>query len=104
MKLQETLRANRNTEQALAELKEKLGIKTNRHPWYPNLIQFKYDQIASQMSEQIVQESRGIILGETDDWEVVARPFDKFFNHGEGHARPIDWATARVQEKLDGSL
>jgi Phage integrase family/RNA ligase len=35
---------------------------------------------------------------------VVSRSFDKFFNFGEGHGRPIDWKTARVMEKLDGSL
>jgi T4 RnlA family RNA ligase len=43
-------------------------------------------------------------LDSADDWRVVARPFDKFFNLGEGHAAAIDWSTARVQEKLDGSL
>lgn len=37
---------------------------------------------------------------------IVCRPFDKFFNSGEpDHKRePMDWATARVYEKLDGSL
>jgi len=33
-----------------------------------------------------------------------AYPYRKFFNYGEGHAAPIDWATAQVNEKLDGSL
>lgn len=56
------------------------------------------------MGESIVQECRGIILDESKDWSVVCRGFDKFFNLGEGHAADIDWATAHVQEKLDGSL
>jgi len=51
-----------------------------------------------------VQECRGLILDEAANWTVVARPFDKFFNDGEGHAADLDWFTARVQEKLDGSL
>lgn len=33
----------------------------------------------------------------------MARPFDKFFNYGEHLAAKIDWATARVVEKLDGT-
>lgn len=80
------------------------AIKAKRHPRFPNLVLLKYDQIASPFGERIVQECRGIILDEADDWRVVSRAFDKFFNHGEGNAAPIDWATARVQEKLDGSL
>lgn len=88
----------------LSGLKTQFGIKSNRHAKYPNLVQFKYNQIESPMGERIVQESRGIILDESNGWRVVARPFDKFFNYGEGHAPKIDWATARVQEKVDGSL
>ena len=80
------------------------NIKVKRHPKYPNLVQFKYDQIESLMGDPVVQECRGLILDERDNWAVVARPFDKFFNYGEGHAAEIDWDTAKVQEKLDGSL
>ncbi len=87
-----------------AELLATYSVKNKRHGRYPNLVQFKYDQIESPMGSPLVQECRGVILDEDNNWEVVARPFNKFFNHGEGHAAPIDWATARVQEKLDGSL
>lgn len=69
-----------------------------------NLVLFKYDQINSPMAENIVQESRGVILDAANNWNVVARAFDKFFNHGERHAAEIDWTTAKVQEKIDGSL
>ena len=31
-------------------------------------------------------------------------PYRRFFNLGEAHAAAIDWATAEVMEKLDGSL
>lgn len=87
-----------------AVLLERFAIKTRRHTSHPNLVLYKYDQIASPFAEPIVRECRGIVLDESDGWRVVCRAFDKFFNHGEGHAAPIDWATARVQEKLDGSL
>lgn len=85
-------------------LRTQYGITTRPHSTYPNLVLFKYNQIESPFAERIVQECRGIILDSANDWAVVARAFDKFFNHGEGHAAPIDWNTAQVQEKVDGSL
>jgi hypothetical protein len=56
------------------------------------------------MGEKVVQHARGVILNESDNWAVVAWPFNKFFNYGEGHAHQIDWSKALVQEKADGSL
>lgn len=98
--LQRFLRGNGTLE----ELKEKYSISATQHKKYPNLYLFKYDQIESPFSEQIVRESRSIILDKSKDWAIVARAFDKFFNFGEQLAAQIDWKTARVQEKLDGSL
>lgn len=100
-RLQEALRSGDET---LATLEYKLFLKVKRHGRYPNLVQLKYDQISSPMSNPLVQEARGIILDADDDWKVIARPFDKFFNLGEGFAAPVSWPTARVLEKLDGSL
>lgn len=86
------------------ELLSKYAIKAKRHPKYPQLVQFKYNQIESPMGDPIVQSARGIIMDENDSWKIIAYPFNKFFNYGEIHAAAIDWSTARVQEKLDGSL
>lgn len=86
------------------ELLAKYAIKHRRHGIHKNLVLLKYHQTESPFAEQLVRECRGIVLDEADNWEVVSRAFDKFFNHGEGHAADIDWSTARVQEKLDGSL
>ena len=88
----------------LADLESRYGIDAKRHGKYPNLVLLKYNQIESPMGEPIVQECRGLILDENDSWKVISRPFDKFFNIEEGHAAKIDWSTARVYEKLDGSL
>lgn len=88
----------------LSELQTLWGIESRRHGTYPNLVQLKYNQISSPMHEAVVQESRGLILDQDDDWRIIAWPFRKFFNAGEPHAATIDWTTARVQEKLDGSL
>lgn len=89
---------------SLEELTAKYAIAIKRDSDYPHLCLFKYSQIESPMGEPIVQESRGIILDSSDNWRIVSRPFDKFFNTGEGHAAKIDWTKAIVQEKLDGSL
>ncbi len=101
MKLELQKYLESNTPESLTE---KYGIAVKRHPKYPNLILFKYSQIESPMSEKIVQESRGIILNEADNWNVVSFPYTKFFNHGEGHAAKIDWNSAVIYEKVDGSL
>jgi hypothetical protein len=79
-------------------------ISSKQHKKYPNLYLFKYDQIRSNMRDPLVQECRGIILDRDDDWKIVAYPYNKFFNYGEAGAAEIDWRTAKVYEKLDGSL
>lgn len=88
----------------LEELKAKYAIDATRHKLYPNLVLLKYNQVESPFAEPLVRSARGIILDEADHWRVICLRFDKFFNYGEGHAASIDWKTARVQEKVDGSL
>lgn len=88
----------------LEDLKARYHVQARPHGVYPNLVSLKYNQVESPMGEPIVQRCRGIVLDRDDDWRAISRPFDKFFNYGEGHAAPIDWSTAVVQEKLDGSL
>lgn len=68
-----------------------------------NLIMFKYSQQDSDFSNDIVKECRGIILDE-DTFEPVSVPYFKFFNYGEPNAASIDWKSAIVLEKIDGSL
>jgi hypothetical protein len=88
----------------LADLLERYAITAKEHPAFPGLYLLKYNQIASDFAEPIVRECRGIILDSRGKWRVVARGFDKFFNHGEPNAAALDWSTARYLEKLDGSL
>ena len=71
----------------------------------------KYNQFATDMSYRVSRECRGCILRvvhdegfNSDCIYYVCRPFDKFFNYGEEFAADIDWKTARVTEKVDGSL
>lgn len=68
-----------------------------------SLILFMYDQISSNFDIPLVQECRGIILEEVT-FQVAAMAFRKFYNVQEGRAAKIDWATASVLTKLDGSI
>lgn len=99
MKLQEYLR-----EKGLEKLCQDYKIKAHRHQKYQSLVCLKYSQIESPMAEKVVQQSRGIILDSSKNWKIVSYSYDKFFNYGEPLAVNIDWDTATVYDKLDGSL
>lgn len=68
-----------------------------------NLIMFSYNQLSSDFTNPVVKECRGIIL-EDKTFRPVCVPFFKFGNYGESYVDTIDWHSARVQEKVDGSL
>lgn len=73
--------------------------------WQDDYVLLQYQQLNSDFSQRIVQESRGSIFrkDESGKWMYVCRPFDKFFNHGQSGAAEIDWTTARVLSKVDGA-
>ena len=67
-------------------------------------IMFKYNQLSSDFNIPMVREARGIIFRK-GEWEnPVCWAFNKFFNVQESFADEIDWNTAFVTEKIDGSL
>jgi hypothetical protein len=72
---------------------------------YDKKILLKYDQLSSPtlMGLPEMQDCRGLIL-EKGTWKVMSLAFRKFFNAEEGNAAKIDWNTANVLEKLDGTL
>ena len=63
---------------------------------------FNYS-FGADFSNKIVQEARGIII-DLKGLKVACWPFRKFGNYTEEYCDDIDWSTARVQEKLDGSI
>lgn len=67
-----------------------------------NLASFNYN-IGADFTDPIVCEARGLIVN-TKTKKVVCFPFKKFGNYGESYADEIDWDSARVQEKIDGSI
>ena len=70
---------------------------------YESKILLKYNQIDSDMSLKEVRESRGLIL-ERGTWKILSMSFEKFFNSAETYAAKINWDTAHILEKEDGSL
>jgi RNA ligase len=69
-----------------------------------DLLIFSYTQQAVYAAEWNFFErvSRGLIINR-ETGEIVARPFDKFYNWGEG-GRTADASIVNVTEKVDGSL
>lgn len=99
LKLQEFIVKNSDWRSKLAEAPYYITIKEDN-----NLIIFSYNLVkGSDFTNPIVRECRGIIL-EKESWDVVCRGFDKFGNYGESYVPELDWYTATVTEKIDGSL
>lgn len=85
---------------SLDKLEEDHGVYASP---YNGKISFNYSQIEAKSSDKLANQCRGLILRE-DTLELVAYPFDRFLNYGEGHAADIDWDSAKFEDKLDGSL
>ena len=94
--LQKFIKENPNNWRQLLEDKH-VRIKEDEHFYI-----FNYG-IGADFFDIVVRNCRGIIL-DKDDFSVACYPFDKFGNYGEPYVDKIDWQTARVQEKLDGSI
>lgn len=80
----------------------------SKEPYFINIkeddefILLYYSSIMSDFSIRMVRECRGIILDK--NYNILCYPFDKFGNYHESYVDEIDWNTASVQEKIDGSL
>ena len=70
---------------------------------YEHKIVLKYNMIDSPLGTEEAQDARGLIL-EKGTWRVMSLAFRKFFNAEEEKAAKIDWSTAFVLEKVDGSM
>lgn len=105
--VQDYLRKFSSPQEALAAIREEFGIHSTGHKKYTNLYSLKYDMVESDKfkTHPVVRDCRGIILDSTlNTWKVVAYPFSRFFNFGDPKADDIDWDSAFVTEKVDGSL
>lgn len=80
-------------------------VRVQRHPVYPyNIACYTKQAMFERVWNDVTMNCRGLIYHQ-ETGEVIARPFKKFFNHGEPSAptfKPDDWVT--VYDKVDGSL
>jgi len=79
-------------------------VRMQRHPSRPYVI-YNYTEACQYAGAwtPVTLACRGLIASETG--EVLARPFQKFFNHTEGHAPALRAeAAVTVTDKLDGSF
>lgn len=88
----------------IEDLQLELAIKVYHHPSLP-LVGFSYDHIKSPKYHEVVKDCRGIVL-ELNTWNVVAKPFQRFYNFGEDLDNQInfDWNNFTATSKEDGSL
>lgn len=101
---------------ALDEFCEEFGIKYNTNVIDNSvqnssefLVQLKYDQRNctfddSTLAGNIARNCRGLILDLKKNCLIVALPYAKFFNYNEPNAAQIDYSSAKVLEKLDGTM
>ena len=90
-------------ENGLEKLKDR-NIRVSTDDRFPGLYNLKYGIFADK-TDPITCACRGAVVEQTDEgFRLVAFAFDRFFNLGEFGAADIDWETATVYEKYDGSL
>ena len=100
MKILELMNTNPNWMEIIQSAPYNITIKNDGEYYL-----LKYNQLSSDFNEEIVRECRGSIFRQDGGkWICVAHPFNKFGNYGESYCPDIDWSTAHVYEKVDGSL
>lgn len=82
------------------------NITERFHPEFPELVIYNYapNVAYARLWDHETLTCRGLIVN-LDTQEVVARPFKKFFNYGEGDTQyDLDAELYYVGDKADGSL
>lgn len=89
----------------LEKMKEQKYIREQVHPLLPlRILNYTEHAQFDRMWNDATRLCRGLVY-DYSTFEVVARPFSKFFNHGEPDAPLLDPdASAHVSDKMDGSL
>lgn len=90
--------------EALRDYEARGLVRSQTHPT-ADLIIWNYAdkvQYEPELWDEITLMCRGLITNSRG--EIIERPFEKFFNHGERQDQPTDIEKAKIFEKLDGSL
>lgn len=80
-------------------------VRVQWHPEFPELAIYNYTEEVQYRNKwnKITLACRGLILNEATG-EIVARPWEKFFNFGQMDNRIESTAPVEVTDKMDGSL
>ena len=97
LKTIEFIKRNANWRELLSSAPYHISVKDDE-----GFTILKYSQIDSDFNNELVRECRGLIIDK--NFAPVCVPFFKFGNYGEPYADEIDWNSAQVEEKVDGSL
>lgn len=91
---------------ALVALQRVFHIGVRHHARFPGVVQLRYTTRSRPIDHPVVRQCRGLILDAASDFAVLAYPFDRFFDSRDAASRSaeLDWSSARVHDKLDGSL
>lgn len=89
----------------LGAAKDAGDVRSQVHPEFPRLEIFNYTEEVQYRNKwnKITLACRGLIL-DTVTGEIVARPWEKFFNFGQMDNRIDSNAPVEVTDKVDGSL
>jgi hypothetical protein len=100
LKVQEYLKSGKS----LDDLHNELAIELTYHPTLP-LVILNYSQIDSPKTDSVVRECRGLVLNK-ENWSIVAKAMNRFFNWGEvaDEMPDFNWNNVITSEKVDGSL
>ena len=80
------------------DLKDNIRPKEN-----DGMYLYRYsDKVIVPRDHPVLVKCRGLVLD--GDGNVLNYPFDRFFNPYEKESTDIDWKSAQIQEKIDGSL
>ena len=103
--LQEFIKSHPNWRTELTEKPYNIRIKD-----YDYITVFTYN-INADFSIPLCREARGLMLYndspvvcEDLQWTVACQKFNKFFNFQQLEADSIDWSSAKILEKVDGSI
>lgn len=102
---------------SLPDLAKEHGVYARFSTKNPKKFSLNYDMLETKDGDKLAEECRGLVLelchdftprAFASDWigetRILAYPFKRFYNHGQGYAAKIDWNTAKFFEKLDGTL
>src|SRR5687767_7139789 len=98
----------------LNSLHEEHGIDVSISKTRPYKFSLNYSQIDSKEGDVLANQCRGLIVRTVDgspakmdaplETTILARPFDRFLNYGQGFAAEINWNNCHALEKVDGTL